>query len=156
MKNKLTQLAMIACASVAVLLASCAKKDTAASLADEIAEQMNALAEAFSSVEDKQSAEAAAVKIDEIGDAMEGIAKRMEALGEPSEEEKKIFNEKLDNAEKAMQDKMTNLANIAAKDPAALEIVMQAMNKFSERMLQIEKTVDSYNLDKAWVLLAVA
>ena len=144
MKNKLTQFTMVACATTAMIFTSCGKKDTVDSLSDEIVEQMNAMADAMSSVKDKESAEAAAKKIEEIGDEMEDIAKRMEALGDPSDEDKKLVTEKVEAAQKAMGEKMAKSGGEMATDPEAGKIMMEAMKKFGERMKETEKTMKKF------------
>ena len=141
MKNKLTLFTMAACAAAAMLFTSCGKKDTFSSLADETVAEMNALADAMSTVKDKESAEVAAKKVDEITANLEDIAKRLEALGEPSEDDKNLMMEKLQSAEKGIREKMIQSGDAMRSDPEIAKIIMEAMNKFGERMSELDKTM---------------
>ena len=87
---------------LSLFVVSCGEKDTADSLSDELVSKMGELATAVESAKDKASAEKAATEIDIIGDEFVAIAKRLDALGEPSEEDKKLVEEKMKKSEGGM------------------------------------------------------
>lgn len=147
MKNTLGKISLIAATAFACCLTSCGKKDTADTLSDEMVTQMGELADAVSSAKDKDSAEAAAKKIDEIGDEFVAIAKRLEALGDPSDEDKKLVEEKMDKAEKEMRGKMADGMKDMMKNPEAAKIIGEAMEKFGKKMDDAEKIFEKYGKD---------
>lgn len=149
MKSTLSRIAVTASMVLALFVISCGKKDTADSLSDEMVTQMGELVSAIESSKDKESAEKSAIKIGEIGDAMVELAGRFDALGEPSEEDKKLVKEKTDKAEEDNEERITAaLKNIAAS-PEAGVILGKAMDDFGKKMEGVESTFKKYGKDNS-------
>jgi len=130
--------------ALAMLFTSCGKKDTADSVTDELIGKFDELIVALESAKDKDSAEKAAKKIDAIGEDLDGIVKRLDALEEPSEEEKKKIDEKMDKAMESNGDKMGEAMKNLSSDPEAMKIIGEAMKKFGEKMQSAEKTFKKF------------
>jgi len=130
-----------------LFVVSCGKKDTAASLSDEMATQMGELASAVESAKDKESAEKAATRIDEIGDEFVAIAGRFDALGDPSEDDKKLVEEKMDKAEKENEEKMKSAMKNIMSNPEVGAILGKAMEGFGKKMEGVEDTFKKYGKD---------
>lgn len=126
---------------------SCGKKDTAASLSDEMVAQMEELVSVIESAKDKESAEKAATRIGEIGDEMVAIAGRLDALGDPSEEDQKLVKDKMDAAEKANQDKMMAIMKNVMSNQEVAAILGKAMEEFGKKMEGAEDTFKKYGKD---------
>ena len=133
---------------LSLFVMSCGKKDTAASLSDEMVAQMGELITAIESAKDKESAEKAAVKIGEVGDEFVAIAGRLDALGDPSEEDKKLVKEKMDKAEAENKDKMMNAMKSIMSNPEVGTILGKAMEEFGKKMESVESTFDKYGKDE--------
>ena len=144
MKSTLSKFAVLSTMAAAMFFTSCGKKDTVDSLTDEIITKFDELAETVATAKDKESAEAAAKKIDAIGDDILAIAKRLEALPEPSEDEKKKIDEKMDAAVDDMQKKMADSMKGAMADPEVGKIIMEAMNGFGKKMDEAEDTFKKF------------
>lgn len=114
------------------------KVDTAESLTDEIADEFNKLSDALKSIEDKESAEAAAEKINEVGKSMVALAKRAEEIAEPSEEKKKELDAKMEERMKVFQKDLRPIMTKMMQKPEVAQIVMGAMEKFTEQMEEAE------------------
>ena len=108
--------------------------DNADTLMDELIVLMNKFADTMISATDKTAAEAAGKKIEEIGDEFEALAKRLDKLEAPSEEEKVRLDAKMDKANEAMEAKMKEaMPNVFGNQEVA-GVLGPAMEKFSERM----------------------
>lgn len=130
--------------AIAMLFASCGKKDTPDSVTDELLNEFDNLITALESVEDKESAEKAAKKIDTIGDDFLAIAKRLDALPEPSDEEKEKLDKKMDDAMESKQKKLGEAMKGLMSDPEAAKIIMEAMKGFGKKMDSAEKTFKKF------------
>ncbi|BDS06345.1 hypothetical protein NT6N_13850 [Oceaniferula spumae] len=144
MKTTLCKLSVLSSIVLAMFFTSCGKKDTPDSVTDELLTKFDELITTLESVKDKDSAEAAAKKIDTIGNDFQDIAKRLDALPEPSEEEKKALDEKMDKAMDAKQEKMGSAMKGVMSDPEAAKIIMEAMKGFGEKMQEAEKTFKKF------------
>lgn len=144
MKSTLSKLTVMSSVAIAMLFTSCGKKDTPESVTDELLGEFDNLVTALESVKDKESAEKAAKEIDTIGDDFLAIAKRLDALPEPSEDEKKALDEKMDKAMDAKQKKMGEAMKGAMSNPETAKIIMEAMKGFGEKMESAEKTFKKF------------
>jgi len=144
MKSTLNKIAVMSSIAVAMLFTSCGKKDTAESVTDEMLSKFDELVTSLEGVKDKASAEKSAKEIDAIGEDFLELAKRLEALPEPSEEEKKALDDKMDKAMDAKQKKMGEAMKGFMSDPEAAKIVMEAMTGFGEKMEEAEKTFKKF------------
>lgn len=127
--------------------ASASDKDTAASVSDEMAAQMGELITTLESAKDKGSAEKAAEKIGKIGDEFVAMAGRLDALGDPSEEDKKLVKEKMDKAEEENEKRMMAAMTGIMTNQEVGPIIMKAMEGFSEKMEGVEDTFKKYGKD---------
>ncbi len=125
---------------LSLCIVSCGKKDTFESLSDEMISQMNELTIAIESAKDKESAEKAVARIDEIADEIKSIAERMEALGEPSEDEVKAVKEKWEAAEKENNEKMTAAMKTLISNREVAEILGKGMMEFGKKLESTEET----------------
>jgi len=142
MKSTLSKLAVMSSIAIAMLFTSCGKKDTPESITDEMISQFGALSAAFDGVKDKESAEAAAKKIDTIGDDMVEIVKRGSALKDPSAEVQAELEKKVAEATSGYTEKMTVAMTSLAADPEAIGVLGEAMKKFGEKMAAAEQEVN--------------
>ena len=150
MKSTLSRLALATSMALSLLVMSCGsddKKDTADSLSDETVTQMEALITAIESAKDKESAEKAATKIGEIGDAIVAISGRLDALGDPSEEDVKIFKDKMDKAEEDNEKKMMGAMKGIMASPEVAAVLGKAMEEFGKKMEGVETTFKKYGKD---------
>lgn len=144
MKTTVSKLAIVAASALALFITSCGDKkgeaaaDTPDSVTDELLTTMDDLSATIATAKDKESAEAAATKIGEIGDEFLAIAKRLDALDEPSEEVKKELDEKMDKAMEEKQGKMMEAMKAISSNPEAMTIVGKAMEAFGEKMNSAE------------------
>ena len=111
-----------------------AVKDTADSLSDEMVVQMNALSEALATAKDKETAEAAVVKINKISDNMTAISQRLAKVGKPTEKEQAALVEKMTGVQTKMQEAMVGVM----QSPEAAAIIMPAMMEFGKKMAENE------------------
>ncbi|MCP5537586.1 MAG: hypothetical protein H7A51_15305 [Akkermansiaceae bacterium] len=147
MKSTLSLIAVTTSMVLSLFVMSCGKKDTAASLSDEMLTQMEELITAIESAKDKESAEKSATRIDEIGDELVAIAGRLDALGEPSEEDKKLVKEKMDKAEQDNKERMmAAMKNIMGNQEVGA-ILGTAMEAFGKKMDGVEDTFKKYGKD---------
>lgn len=144
MKTTLSKLAVMSSLAIAMLFTSCGKKDTPDSVTDELLGEFDNLITALESVKDKESAEKAAKKIDTIGDDFLAIAKRLEALPEPSDAEKEKLDKKMDDAMESKQKKLGEAMKGLMSDPEAAKIIMEAMKGFGKKMDSAEKTFKKF------------
>jgi hypothetical protein len=124
------------------------KKDTPDILTDEMITQMNAFADAMLSIKDKASAEEAIKKIDSIGDEIETLAGRFDKLETPSEAEKERLEEKMNNAEDALEKKMESSMPAIMSNPEVAGVLMPAMMKFGERMKKHDPVFERFGKKK--------
>ncbi len=129
---------------LSLFVVSCGKKDTADSLSDELVSKMDELVAAIETAKDKDSAEKAATEIDKIGDEFVAIAKRLDALGEPSEEDKKLVEEKMEKSQDGNSDKMSAAMKSIMTNPEVGMIIGKAMEGFGKKMEEAEKTFEKY------------
>lgn len=144
MKSTLTRLTIMTSVVLSLFVVSCGKKDTADSLSDELVANMGELVAAIDTAKDRESAEKAATKIGEIGDEFTAIAKRMDALGDPSEEDKKLVGSKRDKAEDEMKEKMMATMETVMANPEVAPIIGKAMEDFGNKMDEADKTFNKY------------
>ncbi|MBT8044376.1 MAG: hypothetical protein KJO79_05440 [Verrucomicrobiae bacterium] len=147
MKSTLSRMTVAASMILSLFVMSCGKKDTAESLSDEVVAQMNELVAAISSAKDKESAEQAASKIDAIGDELVDIAARLDALGDPSEDDKKMIKEKMETAKEENNKKLTEAMTAAMGNTDAREVLMKAMDSFSKKMKEVDATYKKFGLE---------
>ncbi len=155
MKLNVSKLTLVAAASLAMFITSCGDKkgsgsaaDTPDSVTDELLVKMDELADAIGGVTDKASAEEAATKIDKIGDEFLDIAKRLEALDEPSEDEKKALDEKMSKAMDAKQEKMVTAMKSLMNNPEVAPIIFKAMEDFGKKVDRAEETFKKFGKKK--------
>lgn len=117
-----------------MLFASCGKKDTAESVTDELLNKFNAVITAVESATDKESAEAAAEKIDSLSEEIDAIVVRLDALEEPGADEKTALDEKMDKAMEANGEKIGNAMKGLAGKPEAMKIMGEALQEFGKKM----------------------
>ena len=147
MKSTLSLIAVTTSMVLSLFVMSCGKKDTAASLSDEMLTQMEELITAIESAKDKESAEKSATRIDEIGDELVAIAGRLDALGEPSEEDKKLVKEKMDKAEQDNKERMMAAMKKIMGNQEVGAILGTAMEAFNKKMDGVEDTFKKYGKD---------
>ncbi len=152
MKLKLSQIATVASVALSMLFVSCgedkkSKADTLDSIADEVIATLNRMPEAMSSIKDKESAQAAADVIKEVGTELEDIAARLEKLDVPSDEEKKRIDKKIEDGIAGGDEKMGNLDPKVMADPEIQKIIGEAMQSFGETMKKVEPIFKKYGKD---------
>ena len=144
MKPTLTRISIMTSVVLSLFVVSCGKKDTADSLSDELVSKMGELATAIETAKDKESAEKAATEIDNIGDEFVAIAKRLDALGEPSEEDKKLVEEKMEKSQGGDGNKMSAAMKSVMTNQEVGAIIGKAMQGFGKKMEEAEKTFEKY------------
>ena len=122
---------------------SCGKEDTADSLSAELVTKVEEITSTIENVKDKGSAEKAAKSIGEIGDEFVSIAKRLDALGEPSDEDKKLVQARMSKAMRAMNDKREDSLKTSGSVEAAV-ILGKAIEGFGERIKEVEETLKRF------------
>jgi hypothetical protein len=122
--------------------------DNADTLTDELIAQMNKFADTMISATDKAAAETAAPKIEEIGDELEALAKRLDKLEAPSEEEKVGLETKMDKAKEAMEAKMKDAMPKVFGNQEVAGALGPAMQKFSERMEKCDPIFERFGMKK--------
>lgn len=114
----------------AVFLPGCAQ-DTPKSLANEMVDIMEDLADVLEGVADLQSAKDAGPKIQKIADRMEDNFARRRALGDPTEEERAEFESDFAARFEAVSDRMdrenARIESLGPEVLAELEAGMQAL-----------------------------
>src|SRR5262249_30358963 len=92
-------------------------------------DQMNALATAYESVKDKNSAKAAAARINQICDRLSDLARQAKALGSPSptvdDQLQKKYEPELKKAEARLQKAATQAGLLSGGDPDFLKANMR-------------------------------
>jgi len=161
MKPILSRIAVVSTLSVAFFISSCGKKkdtagaskqdaaetvkkDTADSLTDEVLVQFDALIVALGSAKDIESAGKSAKAIDAIGDKMVVIAKRLEALDEPSEELKKAIDAKMEKAMDAKKASLNEAMKGAMANPEVMKVLGESMKGFGQKMKAADETFKKY------------
>lgn len=144
---KIKYLMMAVAATSGLVLSSCgdkkdgeekaaaeSKADTPEVVANEVADKMQELVTALKSVSDEASADAAAKKINDLGDEMIALSERAKKVPEPSAEQKKeldkMMNEKMDSMK---EDLGAAIGNLMSK-PDLAKKVMAAMEEFGKKM----------------------
>ena len=144
MKSNLSKAAITLSMLLVALLGSCGKgqqdkEGNLDALVDAMIEQVNRLPDALQSIKDKESAQQAAKVIREVGDELDGIAKRMDQLDVPSAEEKKPIGQKIHEATKAGDEKIRAMDLSSMADPEIQKITEDAMTAFREKMKKPEE-----------------
>lgn len=151
MKLNLSKITAVASVALSMLFVSCGedkkKADTLDSLADEVVDTINRVPEAMSKIKDKGSAQEAADVIGEVGDELVAIAERMEKLDEPSDEEKKAMDKKIEEGIKGGDETMSKIDPAVMGDPEIQKIINEAMKGFMEKMKKAEATFKKYGKD---------
>jgi len=118
--------------------AAVAKVDTADSLIDEVATEFESMMKVLKETKDKAGAEAAAKKINEVGDNLVALSKRADAIDEPSDAKKKELEDKMKKRMAVIEKDMGPTMQGVMADPEMGKIIMGAMMGFGEKMKKAE------------------
>ena len=127
-----------------MLITSCGKKDTVDSLSAELAATVEEISSTMDTVKDKESAQKAAKRIGEIGDEFVSNAKRLDALGDPTDEDKKLVGDRMSKAMRAMNKKREKSLETTGSVEAAV-ILGKAIEGFGKRMKEVEETLKKFS-----------
>lgn len=120
------------------------KADTHESLAGEAIGLMSEFADTLASAKDEATATTAAGKFDGIATKFEALAKRMQAIGEPSGEVKTKIEGMFDEQGAALEEKMGGVMATLLSNEKVGEILEPAMNTFQERMEALDPIMKSW------------
>lgn len=146
MKKVVAKISFLAAAAFSLCVVSCAKKDTAQSLTDELINELKAMNQSLAEVKDKASAEKAAAKVDEVVKKINDVADRLSKLDVPSDEEKKKLKESMDKAKSEFKYDSSGLADIkdVNEKMAISKIITEAMTKYGKAMQKHQELFKKY------------
>lgn len=128
-----TATAVAAALLLAALLTSCGEKETHQKIMADTLGLMDRVVSAVESVEDKQSAEAAAQKLEDMVGDFEQIADRIKGIGEPDEAtEKALEDDYAKRREEIMQKMESSMLGVASRSPEIMNTLMQPMEKIGK------------------------
>ena len=132
-----TSAVILASVFLATLVVSCSG-DTHEKIVDDTLTQMEEVATVIEGVKDKESAEAAAKKLEGMVGTFEKLAERMKEIGDPDEKTEKELEAKMETRMKELQEKMTAaMMSAASKDPAVISILQAPMEKIGKAMEEV-------------------
>ena len=111
--------------AAALALGGCSKDH--GDVMDDMASEMNSLADVLSKVKDEASAKAARSDVESIAENMKDLRKTAEGMKEPTEAEAKKLIEKMGETMKATQKMMGEIVRIQSI-PAAWAVLKDALN----------------------------
>ncbi len=123
------------------------KKDTLASLTDELVVQLNQYADIVLAVKDTATAQEAVGNLDKVGDAIGAIAARLDKIEMPDEATNIAVDEKMKNASMAIQQKMQAAGQIMSNQEVAA-VLIPALQNFGMRMAEHEKVFMRFGSQK--------
>ena len=120
---------------LALLTASCG--DTHQKIAEETLSRLDEVATIVEGVEDKDGAEKAAKKLDDLASKFESLAERRSALGEPdagTSTELKAKVEKMNEFQKRMA---AGMLSAGSKDPRTIPILQKPLQRIGEAISKV-------------------
>lgn len=115
------------------------------STAKSLMKLMNGFIDNLSLVRDKESAEAAVAKFDDMAESFEKIASEMEALGKPTGQEAQAVITLFEQTEKELQEKLSGIMGFLLGDEEVGKIITPALQKFGERMSDLDPLMEKWS-----------
>ena len=121
--------------------------DTPDELTDEMIDLMNRTLSILTSVTDKESATEAKNKMDDIAYDLEALAERFKKLDDPSAEEKERLKKKMRSAQKELEGKMGHHFADMQKNTEVMEVLQPIMVKFGKRVEKLDPIFKRFGAD---------
>ncbi len=122
----------------AALLTSCGEKDTHEKIMEDTLGLMERVVAVVEEVQDKDTAEAAAEKLDDMVGDFEKVAERIDAIGDPDEETEKALKEKFEKrGEELIEKMMSSMVAVATMDPSMMQTLQAPMEKIGTVMEKV-------------------
>ena len=117
-----------------------ARKEVATNLMS----MMSSFADTVSTIRDKESAEAAAAKFDQIATDFEALASKMEKVGAPTGKQIEEFSALFSKTEEELQEKMQPVLGFLLGDEEVGVILSPAFQSFGERMEKLNPIIEKW------------
>ena len=107
-------------------------------IANRLMDSMEELASSAMNVSDKDSAQVAAEKINELGDRFTAMAAELKTMDPPSNDLKKEINDKMEARQEQMEESMKGFQEkIESLDEDSQQIVENAFGEFFQKMMAV-------------------
>ena len=121
-----------------------AESKTRKELATNLMSMMSSFADTVSTIRDKESAESAVTKFDEIATEFEALASKMEKVGAPTGKQIKEFSALFSKTEEELQEKMQPVLGFLLGDEEVGKILSPAFQSFGERMEKLNPIIEKW------------